>query len=74
MECPICLEPLINERTSKTKCNHIFHKECLKKIMHTNKCPICRTALYEKIFKQARRRRRSAAKNFSKSFYAKIKM
>ena len=41
-ECSICLEDII-EDTVHLKCNHIFHKECLKewfKIKTT--CPICR--------------------------------
>ena len=46
-ECAICLEKL-NGRKTKTKCNHIFHTECLKEwnqMGEYNDCPICRTKL-----------------------------
>jgi hypothetical protein len=47
-ECTICLENVIlrDKKHTITKCNHHFHKECLKdwkKIK--NNCPCCRTKL-----------------------------
>ena len=44
-ECLICIENFEeNNEITKIKCNHIFHKECIKKWLcnESNKCPICR--------------------------------
>eukprot|EP01083_Nonionella_stella_P271758 921134_1 len=54
-ECNICLQPLVNNKTSSTKtfafshCGHSFHKHCLLSwydVMHKQKsdatCPLCR--------------------------------
>ena len=40
-DCPICFE---NDGVwIKTKCGHIFHQHCFKKVKETNSmCPICR--------------------------------
>lgn len=49
-DCPICLDPLDSD-TVVTKCNHLFHNECLKQhINHgVNKnCPMCRSPLSER--------------------------
>ena len=45
--CAVCLSPFKCETLLKvTKCNHIFHKECLKEAKHKNaSCPLCRTEL-----------------------------
>ncbi len=40
-ECPICLERPIDIRT---KCNHGFCLECIKKLKN-NQCPMCRSTL-----------------------------
>ena len=42
--CTICLEEFnFDEELIKLKCNHIFHKECLKPWLdNKKKCPICR--------------------------------
>ena len=49
--CAICLEE-INTKCVKLKCNHVFHKNCIKKwIDETRKtgnnfdmnCPLCKT-------------------------------
>ena len=54
--CSVCLEPRPDEIiTIKhkqnfiiTKCNHIFHKECLELVLtNRDECPICRTKLIE---------------------------
>jgi len=48
-DCSICLQPM-KEGCDKTKCKHIFHKECIIKHYKTsiNKdCPICREPLYK---------------------------
>lgn len=52
-ECPICLETFSNPNVEgekmnaiKTECNHLFHKECIKKqIENKYECPMCRTYL-----------------------------
>ena len=44
-ECFICMESFVeNEVITKIKCNHIFHKECIKPWLckQSTKCPICR--------------------------------
>jgi hypothetical protein len=50
-ECSICLE-LITEivnhspKACITKCGHVFHYQCLKKVFEDKKeCPNCRTNL-----------------------------
>ena len=42
--CTICLEEFkFDEELKKLKCNHIYHKECLKPWLdNKKKCPICR--------------------------------
>jgi len=49
--CSICLDPLKNTEVYKTKCSHIFHTECIKKYVNSNKfqdvnCPNCREQLF----------------------------
>ena len=45
-ECTICLLDYNEETKTETKCNHIFHQECLDKWLQTNyTCPLCRTEL-----------------------------
>jgi predicted membrane protein len=48
--CTICLnEYKENETKQTTKCTHIFHEECLIKLLSTNNsCPLCRTELKTK--------------------------
>jgi len=43
-ECPICLEPIENEKDSVTlKCNHRYHKICLNMWLDRKPiCPLCR--------------------------------
>lgn len=43
-DCHICLDKLLNNCNIILKCNHIFHKECLKEWLTKNstKCPMCR--------------------------------
>ena len=44
-ECLICIENFEeDEDIIKIKCNHIFHKDCIRKWLcnESNKCPICR--------------------------------
>ena len=44
VECCICLDIITNDNY-KTKCNHIFHLDCIYKLtaeyLHT-KCPLCK--------------------------------
>ncbi len=52
-DCSICCEKItLNQKSCKTKCNHIFHYVCLSKwsqqlmIKKRNfNCPLCRTDL-----------------------------
>jgi len=44
-ECSICMEELkINTEGIKLKCNHIYHKNCIKSYLlnYDYKCPLCR--------------------------------
>lgn len=42
-ECPICLEELKTKKCVQTKCNHIYHEECMKVSLESSlKCPMCR--------------------------------
>ena len=43
-ECPICLEDIENNNDSSTlKCNHRYHKICIKMWLDRNPiCPLCR--------------------------------
>lgn len=45
--CSICLDNLNTESTINLKCNHLFHRNCLKKITN-NKCPLCRSRIIDK--------------------------
>ena len=49
--CSICLDPLKQTEVYKTKCTHIFHTECIKNYVNSNKfqevkCPNCREILF----------------------------
>jgi hypothetical protein len=55
-ECAICLESFkgIDMIKSFYKCNHIFHKKCLKDwLKRSNTCPLCNHDLTEDINNQA---------------------
>jgi len=45
-QCSICLEDYQeNDKILKLRCNHIFHKKCLKQWSHNKEstsCPLCR--------------------------------
>ncbi len=48
--CSICIEPLKNTNIYRTKCNHIFHIECMKNYVNSNSfttvnCPNCRDVI-----------------------------
>jgi len=62
--CSICLDDFDNiNNIKKTKCNHIFHKKCIKKwTSYKSKCPICRGKL------------KTTLKNKIKNKYRKIKI
>jgi rubrerythrin len=45
-KCPICLLPLLSSDMFVSRCNHVFHDECVKLWWsHVNKkeCPLCKT-------------------------------
>jgi hypothetical protein len=45
-ECPVCYIPINSNNELKTHCNHIFCKDCVKKLFATSeKCPFCRSKL-----------------------------
>ena len=45
-ECPVCLDPLSNQPTTKLKCDHIFHITCIDEWKErSNTCPMCRKAI-----------------------------
>jgi hypothetical protein len=46
--CSICLQLIPPNEEVKTDCNHIFHKDCLKRLSD-KKCPNCRKELNIKI-------------------------
>lgn len=47
MECPICLDGIIEVDLSVIKCNHMFHKECIDKwFKKSHRCPLCRDSLF----------------------------
>ena len=42
-ECPICLEPMDDKDSATLKCNHKYHKVCLKMWLDRKPiCPLCR--------------------------------
>lgn len=44
MECAICLENIVYQRVSSTRCGHLFCSECIEKaIAVQNQCPMCKT-------------------------------
>jgi len=58
-ECSICLEYIDNidniDKTWILRCNHVFHKECIKKwLVLSNTCPVCRRVQYVKISRRKR--------------------
>jgi len=45
-ECPICCEPMIEQESETTECNHKFHSTCLRIWKERkNTCPMCRTQI-----------------------------
>lgn len=46
--CSICLEEyIIGQQLRKTKCNHLFHVDCIDHwLERNNTCPNCRTRIY----------------------------
>jgi len=44
--CSICFEKLTDDILGVTKCNHIYHHNCIKQWLINNKtCPLCRTSI-----------------------------
>ena len=46
MECPICLDSIIDENNTEC-CNQLIHEDCFKKSLVSTKgnCPFCRTEI-----------------------------
>lgn len=53
-ECPICLEPMLEDQkltTYCTPCNHTFHENCIKGWLKIKQnCPLCRREIPKSIF------------------------
>jgi len=52
MECSICLEQFNSSSNTSVilECNHIYHKNCIKKWLKNNDgCPMCRQETEDKI-------------------------
>ena len=46
-DCVVCYDKYYEDEICKLKCNHIFHKKCLKTwIMSKKTCPICRYNIF----------------------------
>lgn len=45
-DCPICLEKLTNVDVATGKCGHMFHLNCVMKVVN-KKCPTCRQSMVE---------------------------
>lgn len=58
MECSICFETLEDGNKYTTKCNHVFHLNCIKDL---KECPLCR----EYSFKIIADKRREYASSFN---------
>ena len=43
-ECSVCFEVLDFDTCMRLKCGHVFHIDCLKKILHL-RCPLCRSEI-----------------------------
>eukprot|EP01097_Dermamoeba_algensis_P011129 TRINITY_DN8490_c0_g1_i1.p1 TRINITY_DN8490_c0_g1~~TRINITY_DN8490_c0_g1_i1.p1 ORF type:complete len:394 (-),score=74.25 TRINITY_DN8490_c0_g1_i1:11-1192(-) len=42
-QCGICLEELKEKKTSRLKCKHMFHQDCIGEwLERKNSCPVCR--------------------------------
>jgi SUMO ligase MMS21 Smc5/6 complex component len=52
-DCNICLNEIkIEDNVTNTPCNHLFHRDCLNKLINSNlckngkySCPCCRTVI-----------------------------
>ena len=46
LECSICLDTITKINITVTKCGHIFHESCIKKLFEASTlrhvCPLCR--------------------------------
>lgn len=51
-DCAICLEKLTNVNIATSKCGHMFHLQCVMKVVN-KKCPTCRQLIIEQEEKQA---------------------
>lgn len=52
-ECNICFEPTLSKNNSTTECGHHFCFKCIAAAMQrSNKCPCCRSELYEEIMEE----------------------
>jgi hypothetical protein len=52
MECPICLETIVEQDIDTLECGHSFHKTCMEEYKSYGRivsCPICRLGEYSVI-------------------------
>lgn len=49
-DCSICMDAMSKIFITVTKCNHVFHKKCLKKwtTNFNTTCPLCRAQIVPK--------------------------
>jgi hypothetical protein len=48
MNCSICLNEINDKDKYKTKCNHIFHEECIEFwYRKSQSCPLCRKSKFD---------------------------
>ena len=47
--CQICFKTILNDKLYKTKCNHCFHKKCIKEwLQYSNRCSSCHKFIKKK--------------------------
>jgi hypothetical protein len=58
-DCSICLDELQIDKVSTASCGHVFHSKCMKKFIKVDdRCPLCRTVIYNDEIRINRKRGR----------------